>query len=126
MVQILTPPWQSLFVHPTEHYDFLVRLDRVALPRYHHNVAADASALFGKSGKYANIRLAVANGEPVPMRPGFDPAQLFFDDLKVRARLSCEGTFDADGAYRECTPTRSKSSTTISVETSTAPSGIRR
>ena len=76
---------QTLFVHPTEHYDFLVRLEHAALSRYHHNVAADASAIFGKSGKYANNRLAVASGESAgPLRPGFDPAQLLFDDLKVR------------------------------------------
>ncbi|EKM53177.1 uncharacterized protein PHACADRAFT_259350 [Phanerochaete carnosa HHB-10118-sp] len=72
---------KTLFVHPTEHYDFLVRLDRATLPRYHHNVATDASALFGKSGKYTNNRLTVAPREP-QRRPGFDPAQMFFDDLK--------------------------------------------
>ncbi|THG99128.1 hypothetical protein EW026_g3163 [Hermanssonia centrifuga] len=68
---------KTLFVHPTEHYDILMRLDPSALPRYYQNITADPSVW---KGKYAN---AMLNGESKDaLKPGFDPAQLLFNDLK--------------------------------------------
>ena len=69
-------------MHPTEDYDFVVQLNRSVLPRYHLNIAADAS-VWEKSGKYANTRVTTSGESTGPLRPGFDPAQWFFSDLKV-------------------------------------------
>ena len=115
---------QTLFVHPTEHYDFLVELNRQVLPRYHHNVAADPSA-GGKSGKYANTRVTSNGDSTGPLRPGFDPAQWFFDDLKVRS-LACEVQLRLTEVVSVHTLTRSSSSTILSAETAMVPSGTRR
>ena len=67
-----------MFLHPTEDYDFLVQLDPKVLPRYFHNINPDNNLLL-KRGKYANK----LNEKDVPVFPGFDPARLLFDDLKV-------------------------------------------
>ena len=77
--------FQGLFIHPTEDYDFLVRLNPSVLPRYVHNIAADEK-LLSKSGKFAN---AVAkNQDQELVRPGFDPARSLFNDLQVRVIFS--------------------------------------
>ncbi|PPQ69344.1 hypothetical protein CVT24_001638 [Panaeolus cyanescens] len=68
---------KSLFIHPTDDYDFLIKLDPSILPRYHHNVNADLE-LLTKRGKYANL----AHEAQVTVMPGFDPARLFFNDLQ--------------------------------------------
>ncbi|KAH0579235.1 hypothetical protein H2248_003386 [Termitomyces sp. 'cryptogamus'] len=65
---------QSMFIHPTSDYDFIVRLDAAQLPRYFHNVVIDPDLL--SRGKYANLQ----NNQSV--RPGFDPARLLFHDLQ--------------------------------------------
>ncbi|KAI0051574.1 Nrap protein [Auriscalpium vulgare] len=67
---------KALFVHPEDDYDFVVRLDPSVLPRYAQNVVADSS-VWSKKGKYANL-----SDEEVALRPGFDPAQLFLEDVK--------------------------------------------
>ncbi|KAK2462771.1 hypothetical protein APHAL10511_005162 [Amanita phalloides] len=67
---------QTLFVHPTDDYDFIIKLDRTLVPRYFQNVIADAGVL-SRRGKYANLASAQD-----PVRPGFDPIQLFFKDLQ--------------------------------------------
>ncbi|KAF7330353.1 Mannose-6-phosphate isomerase [Mycena venus] len=67
---------KSIFIHPTDDYDFLVRLDPAALPRYAQNV--DSSLATG--GRYAN--LPREDSSPV-LRPGFDPARLLYDDLQA-------------------------------------------
>ncbi|CCM06300.1 uncharacterized protein FIBRA_08551 [Fibroporia radiculosa] len=68
----------TLFLHPLEHYDFIIELDPAVLPRYVQNVRADP-AIWAQRAKYANTR---ADAEDVRLCPGFDPAQAFFDDLK--------------------------------------------
>ncbi|KAG6887313.1 hypothetical protein C0992_012897, partial [Termitomyces sp. T32_za158] len=65
---------QPMFIHPTSDYDFIVRLDAVQLPRYYHNVAVDPDLL--ARGKYANLQ------DNQSVRPGFDPARLFYHDLQ--------------------------------------------
>ncbi|KAF9475207.1 Nrap protein [Pholiota conissans] len=69
---------QSIFIHPTDDYDILVKLDPSVLPRYFHNVNADTT-LLTKRGKYAN---KTQGDETVGLMPGFDPAQLLFNDLQ--------------------------------------------
>ncbi|KAI0266446.1 pre-rRNA processing protein Utp22 [Gloeopeniophorella convolvens] len=67
----------SIFAHPEDDYDFVVKLQPTVLPRYFQNVAAD-QAVWMRSGKYAN---APPPEKDVPYRPGFDPAEMFLDDL---------------------------------------------
>jgi hypothetical protein len=66
-----------MFVHPEDDYDFVVKLRPAALPRYFQNVTADTAV-------WTNSRNdASQNGEPL-VRPGFDPAEKYLDDLTVR------------------------------------------
>lgn len=67
-------------MHPTEDYDFLIQLDIAVLPRYFQNVSVDPCVL-SKTGTYGNSSLEETFSART--RPGFDPAQLLFDDLKV-------------------------------------------
>jgi U3 small nucleolar RNA-associated protein 22 len=67
-----------MFIHPTEDYDFVIQLDPAMLPRYYQNISVNLT-LLSKWGDYANLRPQSSSS----MRPGFDPAQLLFDDLKV-------------------------------------------
>ena len=69
-----------MFSHSTDDYDLLVQLNPTVLPRYFHNVNPDNNLLL-KRGIYANKFLD--KGDMVVL-PGFDPAQLLFDDLQVR------------------------------------------
>ncbi|KAF4578353.1 hypothetical protein EYR36_000160 [Pleurotus pulmonarius] len=70
---------KALFVHPTNDYDFLIKLDRNVLPRYAQNISPDQSILDPRSNsKYANL---MKRGDDV-VRPGFDPAHLLFSDLR--------------------------------------------
>ncbi|TFY77118.1 hypothetical protein EWM64_g6897, partial [Hericium alpestre] len=72
---------KALFVHPVDDYDFVVQLDVSALPRYTQNILADP-VVWARKGKYANLqRQSAALAAPVP-RSGFDPAQMFWDDIK--------------------------------------------
>jgi len=57
-------------------------MEPAALPRYFENVVADPTA-WTRKGRYSNAAPAPSGAETV-VRPGFDPAQLFVDDLKVR------------------------------------------
>ncbi|OBZ77304.1 Nucleolar protein 6 [Grifola frondosa] len=61
---------KTLFAHPVEHYNFLVDMDPAVLPRYYQNVGADP-AVWAKKSKFCP-----------PALPGFDPAQLLYNDLK--------------------------------------------
>ncbi|KAF8728369.1 hypothetical protein AX14_006736 [Amanita brunnescens Koide BX004] len=69
---------KTLFVHPTDDYDFIIKLDRSVVPRYFQNVTADPK-LLARRGKYANL---ASSSSQDPVRPGFDPVQLFFQDLQ--------------------------------------------
>ena len=69
-----------MFIHPTQDYNILLHLDPSILPRYLHNVNVDQD-LLTRRGKYANKTL---QDDAVKVLPGFDPAQLFVDDLQVR------------------------------------------
>ncbi|KAJ7454829.1 Nrap protein [Mycena latifolia] len=66
---------KSIFIHPTDDYDFLVRMDPAVLPRYAQNI--DSSLAVG--GRYTNLPRGDSTTIP---RPGFDPARLLFDDLQ--------------------------------------------
>ncbi|KAI0067104.1 Nrap protein [Artomyces pyxidatus] len=68
---------KSLFVHPVDDYDFVVRFNPAVLPRYFQNITADSN-VWSRKGKFANPM----SDETEALRPGFDPAQLFLDDLK--------------------------------------------
>lgn len=72
---------QSLFIHPTDDYDFIIQLDPAVLPRYFQNVVADSN-VWGHKGRYAN--LTIQDDAKRPLRPGFDPAQMFVDDSTLR------------------------------------------
>jgi U3 small nucleolar RNA-associated protein 22 len=66
-----------MFVHPEEDYDFVVKLQPAVLPRYFQNVSA-APPIW--ADKHANSRPA---DREWPLRPGFDPAEAYLDDLTV-------------------------------------------
>ena len=67
-----------MFIHPSDDYDFVLQLDPAVLPRYLHNVTADAD-LLAKRGKYAN---KTQEQDAVLPMPGFDPAKFFSSDLQ--------------------------------------------
>ncbi|KAJ4474430.1 Nrap protein [Lentinula aciculospora] len=69
----------SMFDHPTDNYDVIIKLDRSLLPRYHQNVSLDQKQLSWRQ-KSDKGELAAALDEKI--RPGFDPARLLFMDLK--------------------------------------------
>ncbi|KAI0030094.1 Nrap protein [Vararia minispora EC-137] len=73
---------KSLFVHPTDDYDFVVQLEQATLPRYFQNIVADP-VVWARRSKYANMAQDPSE-KNVVVRPGFDPAQMFIDDLRVR------------------------------------------
>ncbi|KAJ7183097.1 Nrap protein [Mycena filopes] len=66
---------KSIFIHPTDDYDFIVRMDSAVLPRYAQNIDSALAA----GGKYANLP---RGDSPTVLRPGFDPARLLYDDLQ--------------------------------------------
>ena len=70
-----------MFTHPEEDYDFVVKLQPAVLPRYFQNVTANAIW----ADKHTSD--PSADGE-VPLRPGFDPVEVYLDDLTV-----CNGAF---------------------------------
>ncbi|KAK7032899.1 mannose-6-phosphate isomerase [Favolaschia claudopus] len=65
---------KAIFIHPTDDYDFVVRLDPSALPRYAQNI--DSSLAIG--GRYMNPR----EDPDESLRPEFDPARSLYDDLQ--------------------------------------------
>jgi U3 small nucleolar RNA-associated protein 22 len=80
----ISPRWltifsQSMFIHPTDDYDFIIQLDPMALTRYHHNIAANHSFL-SKQGKYANQQQREVN---TGVLLSFDLARFLFLDLQV-------------------------------------------
>ncbi|KAJ6570241.1 Nrap protein [Mycena vulgaris] len=66
---------KSMFRHPTDDYDFLVRMDPTVLPRYAQNIDSSLAA----GGKYANLP---RDDSTTVLRAGFDPARLLCDDLQ--------------------------------------------
>ncbi|KAI9438492.1 Nrap protein [Lactarius indigo] len=64
----------GMFVHPEDDYDFVVKLRPAVLPRYFQNVTA-STVVWINSGNDTS-----QNGE-APVRPGFDPAEKYLDDL---------------------------------------------
>lgn len=68
-----------MFVHPTNDYDFLIKLNRTTLPRYLHNILADGTTCLKQSFKNDTLQ-----GQNTDLPPGFDPAHLLFVDLQVR------------------------------------------
>ncbi|KAF7308582.1 Mannose-6-phosphate isomerase [Mycena chlorophos] len=66
---------QSLFLHPTEDYDFVVHLDPAVLPRDAQKVDLASKT----ANRYANLPLSQPS---LGLRAGFDPAGLLFDDLQ--------------------------------------------
>ncbi|TCD66882.1 hypothetical protein EIP91_000780 [Steccherinum ochraceum] len=72
-------PVMTMFWHPEQQYDFLIGLNAELLPRYYQNIRADPS-VWDRKGKYANIG-STRETRSSPVQPGYDPAQLLFDDL---------------------------------------------
>ncbi|KAH9912225.1 Nrap protein [Fomitopsis serialis] len=70
---------KTLFAHPTAHYDFVVELEPALLPRYAQSVEADP-AVWARNRKYANAR--AEDGGGAQLLVGFDPARMFYEDLK--------------------------------------------
>ncbi|THH22517.1 hypothetical protein EUX98_g8176 [Antrodiella citrinella] len=68
----------TIFAHPVQQYDFIVELNPALLPRYHQNIIADPT-VWARKAKYANVE--VAEGSHSATQPGYDPAQLLFNDL---------------------------------------------
>ncbi|KAF9219296.1 Nrap protein [Gyrodon lividus] len=84
---------KRLFSHATNDYDILIELNPAVLPRYHQNVVADPAV-------WSKDRLGHAtDGEPVS-RPGFDPAQMLFDDLQATYSDTLKCFFDVYGGHR--------------------------
>ncbi|KAJ7510322.1 Nrap protein [Mycena galericulata] len=66
---------KSIFIHPTDDYDFIIRMNPAVLPRYAQNIDSSLAT----SGRYANLP---REDSPAAPRPGFDPARLLYDDLQ--------------------------------------------
>ncbi|KAF7441237.1 hypothetical protein PC9H_001586 [Pleurotus ostreatus] len=74
---------KALFIHPTDDYDFLIKLDQSILPRYAQNVSPDPSMLDPRlNSKYANLVKRSGDSNDDVVRPGFDPAHMLFTDLR--------------------------------------------
>jgi len=114
--------FQSLFVHPTDDYDFIIRLDSKVLPRSAQNVNTEETS----ERKFAN-RTDLADTFP-PVAPGFDPARMLFSDLKVgNPRLFIGNIHIAYSSLQSgYMRTLSNYSTTRWVGTSLADTGILR
>ena len=66
-----------MFVHPEDDYDFVVKLQPAVLPRYFQNITAAPSF-------WADKRTDTQPADcEWPLRPGFDPAEVYLDDLTV-------------------------------------------
>lgn len=107
---------QSMFIHPTDDYDFLVRMDSAALPRYAQNI--DSSLASG--GRYANLP---QEDSPTLPRPGFDPARLLYDDLQVSLSSLCRSCNSSP--FSVYMPTRLKFSAIHLAGTGSVPYGTR-
>jgi U3 small nucleolar RNA-associated protein 22 len=70
-----------MFIHPTDDYDFVVRLDPAVLPRYAQNIDSSLAA----GARYANL----PRDDSTLQRLGFDPARLLYDDLQVGFSVPC-------------------------------------
>jgi U3 small nucleolar RNA-associated protein 22 len=58
-------------------YDFVIELNAAVLPRSHQNISA-------KTEDYVKVQyVSGASAEIDKIRSGFDPAQLFLEDMKV-------------------------------------------
>ncbi|KAL0952389.1 hypothetical protein HGRIS_006665 [Hohenbuehelia grisea] len=74
---------KSLFVHPTQDYDFIIQLNPSVLPRYAQNVTPDQDVLLRRhQGKYANLPQSTSDDAGTEVRYNWDPARLFFEDLQ--------------------------------------------
>jgi U3 small nucleolar RNA-associated protein 22 len=69
---------QGMFIHPEEDYDFVVKLQPAVLPRYFQNITANSSISINKHAS------ALPMDDEWPLRPGFDPAEAYLNDLTVR------------------------------------------
>ncbi|CAK5268603.1 unnamed protein product [Mycena citricolor] len=70
---------KSLFVHPTNDYDVIVRLNSSRIPRHAQNIEVALAA------QYTNPPRADEVGS---LRPGFDPIRDLFNDIQVGAQLA--------------------------------------
>jgi len=87
---------KGLFIHPTEDYDFVIQLEPAILPRYIQNVVVDP-AVWSQKGGYVNRQL---QKDDVALRPGFDPVQLLFDDIKRVYKDTLQFFYDPLGGDR--------------------------
>jgi hypothetical protein len=88
------------------------------LPQYYQNISVNLT-LLSKRGDYANLRPQSSSS----MRPGFDPAQLLFDDLKVGS-LTLHLFPMLNALLSGYTPTHWRFSMTHSVAIALVQSGI--
>jgi U3 small nucleolar RNA-associated protein 22 len=91
-------------VHPTDDYDFVIQLDRAVLPRHFQNVILDEATLATKGKKYANLLRMNGDDVATSLRPGFDPARLLFEDLRVRNIFRDSSTLHPDTYTKEDLP----------------------
>ncbi|KZV90658.1 Nrap protein [Exidia glandulosa HHB12029] len=70
----------TLFTHPTDDYDFVLHLDPKVLPRASEFVLAPPSS--AKSKGYANQPVVVGADDTSGPMVDFDPAAMFFADLR--------------------------------------------
>ena len=89
-------------MHPVDDYDFVIQLNRAVLPRHFQNVILDEATLATK--KYANLPLMNGDDVATPLRPGFDPACLLFEDLRVSNIFRDSSTLHSDTYTEEDLP----------------------
>ena len=91
------PSLQTMLLHPTNDYDFLIHLDPSVIPRYTENLHADPS-VWKRATKYANVRVDSTSVYGADPRIQFDPVQLFFQDIQVCDCINIAGHFDINVA----------------------------
>ncbi|EGN97143.1 hypothetical protein SERLA73DRAFT_92146 [Serpula lacrymans var. lacrymans S7.3] len=84
---------KDLFIHPTVHYDIIIELNSSVLPRYFQNVVADP-------GVWSRKNVSQGSDMGTVVRPGFDPARLFFNDLARTYGETLKFFYDPYGGNR--------------------------
>ncbi|KAI0300071.1 Nrap protein [Multifurca ochricompacta] len=69
----------GMFVHPEDDYDFVVKLQPTVHPRHFQNITADPSVW----AKNRRASITGSESSSAPLRLGFDPVEMYLDDLTV-------------------------------------------
>ncbi|KAG8990399.1 hypothetical protein FRB94_013424 [Tulasnella sp. JGI-2019a] len=87
--QVATATWEcldsgmnALFKHPLDDYDFVVHLNPSFLLRYSQNTHYDPTKLPSAASRYKNLETLHPSAYGPTPRVDFDPATLFYQDLK--------------------------------------------